>query len=146
MMSILRHTIRARGRISEPPLAHRNRGARSPSATGGRVADARRSRWKQIKQLVVTVYDELFRTRAFTVAAAMAFYFFLSLIPLLAIISALLGYLPIPHLFEQLLDLMAMFVPPDSMKMVEKIVAGVLTPHRGGLLWLGILGYLWSAT
>jgi membrane protein len=110
------------------------------------VADGRASRWKQFKQLVATVYDELFRTRAFTVAAAMAFYFFLSLIPLLAIISALLGYLPIPHLFEQLLDLMAIFVPPESMQLVEKIAAGVLAPHRGGLLSLGILGYLWSAT
>ncbi len=103
-------------------------------------------RGRTAAQIAGVVYEELFRTRAFTVSAAMAFYFLLSLVPLLAIISALLAYLPIPHLFDQLLDLLASFVPPDSMHMVETILASILTPHHGGLLSLGILGYLWSAT
>ncbi len=93
-----------------------------------------------------TVYAELFRTRAFAIAAGMAFYFLLSIVPLLFVASAILGYLPIPNLFDQLLDMMASFVPPDAMTMVEKIVASVLAPHRGGLLSFGILGYLWAAS
>jgi membrane protein len=32
------------------------------------------------------------------------------------------------------------------MRMVEHILAGLLTPHRGGLLSFGLLGYLWTAS
>jgi membrane protein len=111
------------------------------------VARVQLQEWRRATaQVVGVVYEELFRTRAFTVAAAMAFYFLLSLVPLLAILSALLAYLPIPHLFDRLLVLVAMFVPPDAMHMVESILASILVPHHRGLLSLGILGYLWSAT
>ncbi|MGI8770092.1 MAG: YihY/virulence factor BrkB family protein [Acidobacteriaceae bacterium] len=134
-----------RRRISQVSVLHRNSGALS--ACPGECVVIHFGEWRRsTTQIAGVVYEELFRTRAFTVAAAMAFYFLLSLVPLLAIISALLGYLPIPHLFDQLLDLLATFVPPDSMHMVETILASILTPHHGGLLSIGILGYLWSAT
>jgi membrane protein len=98
------------------------------------------------RKLSVTVYEELFRTRAFTMAAAMSYYFLLALFPLLIFLSAMLGYLPIPNLFEQLLDVLAVVVPPEAMKMVEHILASLLTPHRGGLLSFGLLSYLWTAS
>ena len=78
-------------------------------------------------------------------AAAMAYYFVFSLVPLLIFLSAMLGYLPIPNLFNQLLDILAVLVPPDAMQMVEKILASILTPHRGGLLSFGLISYLWTA-
>jgi membrane protein len=102
--------------------------------------------WTRTRQLSVIVYNELFRTRAFTMAAAMSYYFLLALLPLLIFFSALLGYLPIPRLFDQLLDILAVVVPPQAMQMVERILAGLLIPHRGGLLSFGFLGYLWSAS
>src|SRR5581483_9085086 len=40
----------------------------------------------------------------------------------------------------------AVIVPPQAMQMVERILAGLLIPHRGGLLSFGFLGYLWSAS
>lgn len=98
--------------------------------------------WK----VVMTVSDELDRTRTFVVGAALAFYFLLSLIPLLIVLSSLLGYLPIPNVFQQVLSLMRTMVPPDAMGMVEKIVSGVLSPHRGGLISFGLLSYIWAAT
>jgi membrane protein len=96
--------------------------------------------------LLVVVYNELWRTRVFTVAAALAFYFLLSLVPLIVIFSSLLQFLPIPDLFQQMLNLMAELVPADSMSFVETIIASILTPSRGKLLTFGVLGYLWSAT
>ena len=96
--------------------------------------------------LSATVYKELFRTRAFTMAAAMSYYFLLALFPLLIFLSAMLGYLPIPNLFDQLLDLLAVVVPPAAMKMVEQLLSSLLTPHRGGLLSFGLLSYLWAAS
>lgn len=102
--------------------------------------------WIRTRQLSVIVYHELFRTRAFTMAAAMSYYFLLALLPLLIFSSALLGYLPIPSLFDQLLDILAVVAPPQAMQMVERILAGLLAPHRGGLLSFGFLGYLWTAS
>ena len=89
--------------------------------------------WKMARELSVTVYQELFRTRAFTMAAAMSYYFLLALLPLLIFLSAMLGYLPIPNLFDQLLDILAVLVPPQAMQMVQHILHSLLTPHRGGL-------------
>ncbi|MBV8673524.1 MAG: YihY/virulence factor BrkB family protein [Acidobacteriaceae bacterium] len=104
-------------------------------------------RWGQETwRLLVTVYNELWRTRAFTIAAALAFYFMFSLVPILVIFSSLLQFLPVPDVFQQILDLMARLVPPDSMTFVERILADILTPNRGKLLSFGILGYLWTAS
>jgi membrane protein len=102
--------------------------------------------WRRARQLSVIVYNELFRTRAFTMAAAMSYYFLLALLPLLIFLSAMLGYLPIPNLFDELLDILAVVVPPQAMQMVERILAGLLAGHRGGLLSFGLLGYLWTAS
>jgi membrane protein len=101
---------------------------------------------KRAREVSGIVYEELFRTRAFTMAAAMSYYFLLALLPLLIFLSAMLGYLPIPHLFEQLMDVLAVVVPPQAMQMVQHILAGLLTPHRGGLLSFGLLSYLWTAS
>src|SRR5580700_1419092 len=68
---------------------------------------------RQTTRLLVVVYNELWRTRVFTVAAALAFYFLLSLVPLIVIFSSLLQFLPIPDVFQKLLDLMAQIVPAD---------------------------------
>jgi membrane protein len=103
-------------------------------------------RLKTARELSVIVYQELFRTRAFTMAAAMSYYFLLALLPLLIFLSAMLGYLPIPNLFDQLLDILAVVVPPQAMQMVQRILASLLAPHRGGLLSFGLLSYLWTAS
>jgi membrane protein len=102
--------------------------------------------FRRARVLSATVYEELFRTRAFTMAAAMSYYFLLALLPLLIFLSAMLGYLPIPNLFDQLLDILAVVVPPEAMQMVQHILTSLLTPRRGGLLSFGLLSYLWTAS
>jgi membrane protein len=96
--------------------------------------------------MAVAVWNEMSRTNIFTVAAALAFYFLLALVPLLIVFSSLLAYLPIPNVFDQLLDLMAELVPPDAMGFVERVVTSVLTPRGGGLVSFSILGYFWAAS
>ncbi len=116
------------------------------SAITATYGERLRSYWRETRGLAVIVYNELWRTRAFTIAAALAFYFLMSMVPLLIVFSSLLQFLPIPNVFQQLLDLMAELVPADSMSLVERIVADILTPNRGKLLSFGIVGYLWSAS
>jgi membrane protein len=101
---------------------------------------------KNLKLFIATVYSELLRTRVFVAAAALAFFSLLSLVPLLMILSALLAYLPIPHLFHQMLLLTGDMLPAEELSIVEDVVGRIIPVHRGGVLFLGLLGYLWSAT
>jgi len=41
---------------------------------------------------------------------------------------------------------MARFLPPDSMGLVRRVLADVITPNRGTFLSFGILGSLWAAS
>jgi membrane protein len=79
-------------------------------------------------------------------AAALAYYFVLSLFPALILLSAVVAYLPIPDLFNQALAVMARFLPGDSMGLVRRVLSDVITPNRGTFLSFGILGTLWAAS
>jgi membrane protein len=83
---------------------------------------------------------------AVKVAAALSYYFVMSLFPALVLLSAFVAYLPLPDLFDQALNLMARFVPPDSMGLVRKVVSDVVTPNRGAFLSFGLFGTLWTAS
>lgn len=102
--------------------------------------------WKEAWYLTVTVYNEMFRTRAFTVAAGLAFFFLWSLAPLLILFSSLLKFLPISNLYQQLFNMMAQLVPGYAMEFVERAMIGILSPNRTKLLSFGIVVYLWGAT
>jgi membrane protein len=104
-----------------------------------------RRRWKQTRILSVIVFRELIRTRVLDVAAGVAFWSMLSMLPLIMMVVALISLLPIPSLLPQLLGVLAILVPPASLTMVEKMAGGLLTPH-GGVLSFAIIGYIWSAT
>jgi membrane protein len=47
-------------------------------------------------------------------AAALSYYFILSLFPVLIFLSAVVAYLPVPHLFNQALASMARFHSADQ--------------------------------
>jgi len=79
-------------------------------------------------------------------AAALAYYFVLSLFPALIFLSAAVAYLPIPDLFNQALAVLARFLPADAMGLVQRVVADVISPNKGTFLSLGILGTLWAAS
>ncbi len=100
----------------------------------------------KIPNLASVVFREVLRTRVPTIGAAVAFFFLMSLVPLLGVASALLSALPIPNLWQQLLTTMALLVPPEAMSLVRSVIASVITPHPARILSIGILTYLWSAT
>jgi membrane protein len=99
-----------------------------------------------VRTALTRTYYEVDRNHVFQMAAAMAYYFVLSLFPSLILLSAVVAYLPVPDLFNQAINLMARFVPPDSMGLVKKVLADVISPNRETFLSLGVLGTLWAAS
>ncbi len=79
-------------------------------------------------------------------AAALSYYFVLSLFPALIFLSAVVAYLPVPNLFDQAMSVMARFLPADSMGLVRRVLADVVTPNKSTFLSFGILGTLWAAS
>src|SRR6478752_1954383 len=99
------------------------------------------------------IKDALWRTveavpakHTLQMAAALSYYFVISLFPALLLVSAIVAYLPGANPFAQVLSLMAGFVPQDSIELLRKVLATVVTPNRSTLLSFGILGTLWTAS
>lgn len=103
-----------------------------------------RVRVAEMKSIAVKVYQDVWHTRVSSVAGGMAFFFLLSLFPLIVVAATLLGFLPIPNLFERGMDILVRFVPGDAVSMVRDTLQDLLV-QRGGLLSIGILGTIWSA-
>jgi membrane protein len=78
------------------------------------------------------------------VAAQMAYFFLLALFPLMIFMVTLLGYLPIDpnEVFNTIKD----FAPADSLSLVQDTLLEVTSNQNGGLLSVGILGTIWSAS
>ena len=99
-----------------------------------------------LKIALERTYGDVLRNHTLQMAAALSYYFVLSLFPALIFLSAVVAYLPVPNLFDQALTLMARFLPPDSMGLVRRVLADVITPNRSAFLSFGLLGTLWAAS
>ena len=100
----------------------------------------------EIKGALWRAYTDISRNHSLQMAAALSYYFVLSLFPSLIFLSAIVAYLPVPDLFNQSLLLMSHFLPADAMGLVRRVLADVITPNKGTFLSLGILGTLWAAS
>jgi membrane protein len=100
----------------------------------------------QLRDAITRTYADVLRNRTMQMAAALSYYFVLSLFPALIFLSAVVAFLPVPDLFGQALGAMGRFLPPDSMGLVRRVLADVITPKRGAFLSFGILGTLWAAS
>jgi membrane protein len=99
-----------------------------------------------IKNVLRRIYRDLQCNHTMVMAAGLSFFFLLSMFPLLIFAAATLAYIPIPNLFNEILNLMARFVPPDAMGMVQRVVQGILWPPRSGLLSFGFVASIWAGT
>lgn len=77
-------------------------------------------------------------------SAQLAYYFLLSLFPLLIVLFSLLPYFPIPH--QDMLGMIKDFAPAEAMELIEKNIQDIMSHRNGGLLSFGIIGTLWSAS
>lgn len=77
-------------------------------------------------------------------AAQLAYFFLLSLFPLLIFLVTLLPYLPITQ--EEMLGVVADFAPGQTMSFIETTLAEILSHQNKTLLSFGIIATIWSAS
>ena len=99
-----------------------------------------------LRKTVRRTIDDVANNHTMAMAGGLSYNFVLSLFPLLIMAAALVGYLPIPNLFDQILGAMARVVPADSMGLVRTVLKDVISPNKGKLLSVGLLGTLWTAS
>jgi len=99
-----------------------------------------------ITHALARTYTDIQQNHTMQMAAALSYFFVLSLFPALIFLSAIVAYLPVPDLFNQALGLMARFLPADTMGLVRRVLADVVSPNKGTFLSFGILGTLWAAS
>ena len=102
--------------------------------------------WLTIKRTLIIIYNDVYDEHLFVFAAGLSYYFVLSLFPLLVSMASLLGYVPIPHLFDGLLSLMARLVPGDGMSLVRNIVSDVVNHKHPHFFTLGLVFTIWTAS
>ncbi len=103
-------------------------------------------RLRQWRWVIVQSAQDINRNHTLAFAAALSYYFVIAFFPALIGLAAIIAYLPIPNLFNTMVSTLSRVMPPESMGLVRKVVAEIITPNRGALLSFGLLGTLWSAS
>src|ERR671913_244494 len=123
--------------------------ARSPQTLMGLKQDLKDTfslRGMSATQLVKRVIAEVQKDNCAVYAAALAYYFLFALFPFFLFLTALLGYLPIPNLMDQIIGLLAQVMPGEALSLVKENVAKLVSQQRGGLLSFGIVAALWTSS
>ncbi len=100
----------------------------------------------RIGHVIARTYNDVQNNHTFAMAAGLSYYFVMALFPALIFAAAVLAFLPIPNLFDQLIAAMGKVMPAQSMVLVKGVIGDVITPRRGGLLTFGLLGTLWTVS
>ena len=68
-------------------------------------------RLRQCKRLLVNVASDVGQNNIFSFAAALSYYFVLAFFPALIALATIVGHLPIPNLFNTIVEAMARVLP-----------------------------------
>ncbi len=95
---------------------------------------------------LVTLLDECYKDDVLGHAAQLAFYFLFALFPMLIFLAALVGYLPIPHLLDRMIDYLSQVLPTTAIVLVRQTLLEITRRPRGGLLSFGLVVTIWAAS
>jgi membrane protein len=101
---------------------------------------------RRITTAVSRAIEDVNRHRTLQMAAALSYYFVLSLFPALILLSAALAFLPSFGLLGEILAFAARFLPPDSVRLLSHLLTDIFAANRGTFLSLGMLGTLWAVS
>lgn len=87
---------------------------------------------------------EIGEDRVTSLAAELAYYFMLSIFPLLILILSILPYLSIDK--QEAVSFLTKYAPGETGSILQDNVLSIISEPQGGLLTVGILGTIWSAS
>ncbi len=87
---------------------------------------------------------EIQEDQATGLAAEQAYYYMLSLFPMLILLISIVPYLSIKP--EEAIDVLQSVMPGETAAIFKDNVAQFISQPNGGLLTVGILGTIWSAS
>src|SRR5262245_27957313 len=80
-----------------------------------------------VKELLGRVIAEIQQDNCAGYAAALAYYFLFALFPFFLFLTALLAYLPIPNLLEQILTLLTNVIPGEAFSLIRDNVTSLVS-------------------
>jgi membrane protein len=81
-----------------------------------------------------------------SLAAELAYYFFLALFPALLFLVALASFFPVENLIDEVSRALSRFAPPDVLRIIQEQILKIAHSKHGGLLTFGMLFTLWSTS
>jgi membrane protein len=92
------------------------------------------------------LYQQISDDNVFNGAAALGYYLTLSIFPAMIFLMAVIPYLPIENIDQAIMDLLREFLPGQASEMFEGVVREVTGNRSGGLLSIGFVLALWTAS
>ncbi|WP_077210883.1 YihY/virulence factor BrkB family protein [Bacillus dakarensis] len=93
---------------------------------------------------LILLWKKIEEDDVFGLGAQLAYFFLLSLFPLLIFLVTLLPYLPLTQ--DDLLGVVGDFAPGETMLFIESNLNEIMSHHNGTLLSFGIIATVWAAS
>src|SRR5699024_1386878 len=90
------------------------------------------------------LFERITYADVFGLAAQVSYFLLLSLFPFLLFLATLVGYFPIDE--EAFMSFIESYAPDDIVEMIQTNISQLLNGSNGGLLSIGVIGTLWSAS
>ena len=100
-------------------------------------------RWRELARRTLTHFA---KDHGLGLAAQLAFYFLLALLPTLLVLVTLLSYLPFDGALAKMLTVLGTIAPGELIDLLTQQLKSISTADQAGLLTVGILGALWSSS
>ncbi|MCJ7840829.1 YihY/virulence factor BrkB family protein [Lederbergia sp. NSJ-179] len=104
----------------------------------------RRKKFKRMIMFAKRLITKTMDNDVTGMAAQLAYFFLLSLFPLLIFIATLLPYTPLSQ--DDLFNMIKDFAPEETFNMIQHTLDEIMEGRSGGLLSFGIIGTIWSAS
>jgi len=99
-----------------------------------------------LRRALAGTYRDLLNHHTLQVAAALSYYFVLSVFPALIFLSAVMALIPFPDLFTHVLDTMSRLLPEDTMRTITSVLNDLLGANEKSWLSFGMIGTVWAAS
>ena len=97
-------------------------------------------------EVVKRTASQVIKDNVLGLAAELAYFFFLALVPALLFLIALASFFPIQQLTDQIVGALSRFAPADVVAIIHDQLQQISNTNNGGLLTLGLIGTIWSAS